>query len=181
MQNENIQQTSSRSTGKLATPSDIIDVIMEDHKPLKELIKIMKDSDKDFSERKQAFEEFAPTLIAHAKPEEEILYTTMKSNKELREEGFEGDVEHAIADQLVEECKRTTDKDLLSARIKVLAEVVEHHIEEEEEELLPSFKSETDKNLRESLGEKFLTRKLDYLAKGDDNVIPDPKGENLRH
>ncbi len=35
-------------------------------------------------------------------PEEQVLYTYMKSKEETREEGFEGDVEHALADQLVE-------------------------------------------------------------------------------
>lgn len=155
--------------------SDIIDIILEDHKPLKKLIKIMKDSDQDESERFTAFNEFATTLVAHAKPEEEILYTFMKKNEELRTEGFEGDVEHAIADQLVEEIKRTTNTDLKSARIKVLAELVEHHIEEEEEELLPKFKKGSEKQQRSSMGDEFLELKIKYLAAGNDNIIPDPK------
>ena len=170
------------NTGLQST--DIVDLILKDHEPLKKLIKIMKDSDKELSERKAAFEEFAPVLIAHAKPEELVLYTFMKRDEELREEAFEGDVEHTLADQLLEECKRTDDEDLLGARIKVLAELVEHHIEEEEEELLPDFKKNSEHRDRIKLGEKFLKLKIDYLAAGDDNVIPDPKKqkeERLRH
>ncbi len=161
------------------TESDIVNLILEDHKPLKELIKIMKDSDIPAQERFDAFNEFSPTLIAHAKPEEEILYTFMKTDEDLREEAFEGDVEHALADQLMEEIKRTTDEDLKSARIKVLAELVEHHIEEEEEELLPDFKKNSDTKQRSILGNDFLELKLKYLAAGDDNVIPDPKSDLL--
>jgi len=176
------QQT---ETSKTSTPqmrnNDIVEVILEDHKPLKKLISIMKDSEQEFAERKGAFEEFAPLLIAHAKPEEQTLYTFMKRDEELREEGFEGDVEHAIADQLVEEIKRTSDEDLCSARIKVLAELVEHHIEEEEEDLLPDFRKNSEAADRLELGNTFLTLKVDYMAADDDNIIPDQKSENLKH
>lgn len=160
--------------------SDIVDLILKDHEPLKELIEVMKDSDKDLAERKAAFQEFAPTLVAHAKPEEQVLYTFMKKKEELREEGFEGDVEHTLADQLVEECKRTEDEDLLGARLKVLAELVEHHIEEEEEELLPDFKENSKSQERIKMGDEFLRLKLDYLAAGDENIIPDPKAEKAQ-
>ncbi|MFN3454186.1 MAG: hemerythrin domain-containing protein [Pseudobdellovibrio sp.] len=169
-------ETKSEKTKQIDT--DIVDIILEDHKPLKDLIKIMKDSERDHEERFAAFNEFAPTLIAHAKPEEETLYVFMKKDEDLREEGCEGDVEHMLADQLLEEIKRTTDKDMKAARIKVLAELVEHHIEEEEEELLPEFQKEAEKSIRSKLGNKFLELKLNYLAAGDDNVIPDPRVDN---
>jgi hemerythrin superfamily protein len=146
---------------------DIIQLILADHKPLKKLIKIMKDSDKhDLSERQDAFEEFAPLLISHAKPEEQTMYVFMKDDEDLREEGFEGDVEHGLADQMVEEIKRTDDEDLWSARVKVLAELVEHHIEEEEEELLPDFKKHSEPTERIELGAAFLRLKKQLEAQG---------------
>ena len=49
-------------------------LILEDHKPLKQLIKIMKNSDKSLAEREAAFLKFAPLLNIHAKSEEEVLY-----------------------------------------------------------------------------------------------------------
>lgn len=168
-------QTSTKVTSSAVDrQTDIVEAILEDHKPLKELIKVMKDSESEIAVRKAAFQEFAPLLIAHAKPEEETLYVFMKANEEFREGGFEGDVEHQLADQLLEECKRTTDDELLGARIKVLAELVEHHIEEEEEELLPDFKKNSDEAERLKLGNRFFGLKASYLAAGDDNVIPDP-------
>ncbi len=170
-------QTTTRmeTDHKILAATDIVNVILEDHKPLKELIKVMKDSEKSHEIRIAAFEEFAPTLIAHAKPEEEILYTYMKKDEDLKEEACEGDVEHTLADQLVEEIKRATDKDMKGAQIKVLAELVEHHIEEEEEELLPDFKEETETQIRAQLGSRFLELKLKYLEAGSDNIIPDPR------
>lgn len=171
----------NNSTKKRMGNTDIIEVLMEDHKPLKTLIEIMKDSELKFKERRAAFEEFAPILVAHAKPEEEVLYGAMKKQEALREKAFEGDVEHGLADQLVEEIKRIEDEDLCSASIKVLAELVEHHIEEEEEELLPAFKKNSEAQEREKLGNLFLQLKVTYLAAGDDNVIPDPKTEIIKN
>jgi len=141
---------------------DIVRLIMEDHKPLKKLLPILKDPTLSFDERQRAFSEFAPLLANHSKPEEQSLYVYMKDEDELCEEGFEGDVEHAIADRLIEEIRGTGNKDLWSARVKVLAELVEHHIEEEEADLLPAFKKYAAMEDRIQLGEAFLRLKAEY-------------------
>lgn len=152
---------------KMSTDNqDIIELILEDHKSMKQLIEILKDNEKDAMERQQAFDEFAILLTAHAKPEEQVLYTAMKSDEDMREEALEGDVEHGLADQLLEETKRTDDRDLWSARVKVLAEVVEHHIEEEEQELLPEFRKHSESAQRIQLGKEFLRLKSAMLSMG---------------
>ncbi|WP_291516538.1 hemerythrin domain-containing protein [Bdellovibrio sp. ArHS] len=167
------------SSGKNAE-LDIINMILEDHKPLKELIEVMKDSEKGLEERQEAFAQFAPLLISHAKPEEQSLYRYMKSDEELREGGFEGDVEHQLADQMVEEILRTEDEDVWSARVKVLAELVEHHIEEEEDELLPDFKKHSETSDREKLGQLFLDLKTRLLERGGMDA-PHERETHARH
>lgn len=176
---EATKETTKKAGQKAET--DIIKLILEDHKPLKELIEVMKDSEKSFLERSAAFEEFAPLLVTHAKPEEESLYTFMKDDEELREGGFEGDVEHALADQMIEEIKRTEDdEDLWSARVKVLAELVEHHIEEEESELLPDVKKHSSAEERASMGEQYLNRRAKYEAMGGTDAPHEKEIEDNR-
>lgn len=135
--------------------SDIVQLILQDHKPLKKLIKTLKNSDLEMSKRQAAFEEFAPVLIAHAKSEETVLYTFMKNRTELRDGGFEGDVEHGLAEQMIDEAKSTDDQDLWSARVKVLAELVEHHLEEEERTTLPQVRRNAEPSERSAMGEKY--------------------------
>lgn len=137
--------------------TDVIDLILDDHKSLKQLIKTLK-SDAEFEEKFLCFEEFAPMLTMHAKPEEQTIYVSMKKDddEESRIEALEGDIEHGLADQLVEELKRTTDQDMWMAKVKVLAELVEHHIEEEEEELLPTYKENSELEERQRLAVKFM-------------------------
>ncbi len=111
--------------------NDIVQLILQDHKPLKKLIEVMKDVDYEFSERKQAFEEFAPLLLTHA--------------------------------------KAAQDDELMGAKIKVLAEMVEHHIKEEETEMLPDFKKHTEAATRAEIGEKYLELKEQLnSAEGDE-------------
>lgn len=162
-------QTQTPSTTARTQELDIVDIIMEDHKQLKELIETLKDSEAELEERRDAFEEFAPLLVTHAKPEEESLYEFMKQDEDLRSEGFEGEVEHILADQLLEEIQREEDPDIWSAKVKVLAELVEHHIEEEESELLPDFRENSEPEERAMLAEQFIDLKTELLMNGGDD------------
>ena len=173
------QQSQTPAVKKNETDFDILNMIIEDHKPLKQLIKVLKDDENDLHERKAAFKEFAVLLVTHAKPEEQTLYVAMKKHEDLRASGFEGEVEHGIADQLIEEIKRTkNDDDLWSARVKVLAEIVEHHIEEEEEEMIPDFRKNSEIKERISLGQSFLNLKTKLLEKsGEDS----PNEMTMKH
>lgn len=176
----------SRSGGRLqarangqSAEGDIITLILEDHKPLKQLIKIMKDSEADENEVAEAFDEFAPMLVNHAKSEEQSLYVHLKDTRDedLRTEGFEGDVEHTLADQLLEEIPRTEDADEWRAKVKVLAELVEHHIEEEEDEMLPDFRKKSELETRVQLGEQFLRLKTIMHQQGDDDSPSEGQAE----
>lgn len=174
-----MKQQETAPTKRTEAEADILNMILEDHKPLKQLIKILKDDEKDLNQRKAAFEEFAILLVTHAKPEEQTLYVAMKKNEDLRAEALEGDVEHGLADQLVEEIKRTeNDDDLWSARVKVLAELVEHHIEEEEEELIPDYRKQSSPAERMQLGQVFLKLKTELLEQGG---VDSPEEATLQH
>jgi hemerythrin superfamily protein len=152
---------------------DIIDLILEDHKPLKRLIKTLKSDEVEFSERQAAFEEFAPTLLSHAVPEEESWYMTMKKKKDLVVEGLEGDVEHQLADQMVEEIRRCQNEDEYKAKCKVVAELLEHHIKEEEEDMLPDYRKNSTPEEREQVGRLYLRLQQQFVEAGADNAPPE--------
>jgi len=154
----------------IQTTGDIVDLILEDHKPLKELIKILKNDDADMEDRVMAFEQFAPLLISHAKPEEESLYNFMKEDDELRVEGMEGETEHEIADRLINEIYETDNKYLWSAKVKVLAELVEHHIKVEEKTFLPDLKKYSTESDRMEIGKQFLELKNTLFSENFEDI-----------
>lgn len=165
----NSDSNSKKSTAK-QVGTDIILLILRDHKPLKALLKTMKDEKPTYQQKRAAFEKFEPLLMSHAKPEEETWYKMMKSEDESRIQGLEGDVEHGLASQLCEELKATDDQDLFMAKVKVLAELVEHHIEEEEEEMLPDYKKDSTMEERTALGQKYS--KMQESLKDQDESSP---------
>lgn len=151
---------------------DIITVLKADHTPLKKLIKIMKDTDQSIEARQDAFEEFCPLLIQHAKAEEKSLYSFLKEEIDMEEEGLEGDVEHNLAEQILTEAQQTDDENLWSARVKVLAELVEHHIEEEEDEIFPEFKKNSEVEERQMIGALYLDEKDLVEEEADEEDTP---------
>ncbi|AZZ36896.1 hypothetical protein CIK05_08865 [Bdellovibrio sp. qaytius] len=159
-------QSTAKKTKKSSAQTskeDIIKLITADHEPLKRLIATLKDLNTPIRTRRRIFEQFAPLLLVHAKSEQESLYTFFKDeNKELRFDGIEGEVEHALAEQMIEAVKMSEDAELWSARCKVLAELVEHHIKEEEAHILPDFKKESDVEDRILIGKQYLELKEHY-------------------
>lgn len=149
---------------------DIIDLIMNDHKPLKELIETLKDEEAEYEEKKAAFDQFGPLLKAHAYPEEQTWYVAMKEDDDMIVEGLEGDVEHGLADQLCEELKREEDEDMFMAKVKVLAELVEHHIEEEEEDMLPDYRENSTAEERMELAAQYLQFQEEIEERGSEDA-----------
>lgn len=166
---EGLKKGFDRIKRQLTGDENIISIIKEDHEPLKELIKIMKDSEAEFDERKQAFMEFAPLLVTHAKAEEKALYEFMKTQPELKMFAFEGDTEHMMADQLCEEIERVELEDEISAKIKVLAEAVEHHIKEEENSVFPEVKKKVSDAKLVALTKIYVDTQAEIISEGQDD------------
>ena len=144
---------------KSAVDGDIIKLIMDDHKPLKKLIKTLKDWESELADRKEAFEEFSLLLTTHANAEKEALYKILERNEDLAKEGYEGEVEHSLAIQTLEAAMDDETEETWSAKVKVLAELVEHHIEEEEKNMLPDYKKQSTAEERVRIGAKYLMLK----------------------
>lgn len=157
-------QKSSKAVSVTANAAgDIIELILKDHKPLKKLIKVLKSEKAEKPEKEEAFNEFAPLLLWHAEPEEKVLYVHMKDDSEdLRVEGYEGDTEHALASQMIDEVKASENDDQWMARVKVLAELVEHHIEEEEEDMFPDIRKAFDLEARVQMGDDYLQLREEF-------------------
>jgi hemerythrin superfamily protein len=147
---------------------EITSLILRDHKPIKELILILKDPEVSFSKKQPAFSEFEQVLTHHAKAEEESLYVHLKHEDDLRIEGLEGDTEHAIAMQLIEEIKDSRDdEDTWMAKVKVLAEIVDHHVKEEEKSVLKQVKKEFSNDMRVEIGEMYSKLLKKYREEND--------------
>lgn len=146
----------SSKSSKSGKESDIVSLILKDHLPIKKLISILKNPEISISKKRPAYKEFESILSNHASAEQESLYIHLKKDEELRSEGHEGDIEHSIAFKFMEEIDQIkNDNDKWMAKVKVLAEVVDHHVKEEEKEVLKQVKKEFDLEERMEIGREY--------------------------
>lgn len=140
---------------------DIIEIIIRDHKPLKKLIHVLKDGNKERLVKEDQFEEFVKVLMAHTEAEEKSLYIQMKELNDLRMDGLESETEHMIAESLIHEIKALPDDDQWNTKVKVLAELIEHHIEQEETEMFEKVRAQMEFETRKAIGMVYAQIKRD--------------------
>lgn len=138
---------------------DIIYLIKKDHKSLKESIKVLCQLSSSKNEKIRALRELIGNLNLHAKAEEQALYENIVEEESLRETCLEGFEEHAIADLLAHQfLSQDFEKNWsqeIAAKAVVFAEIVKHHIDEEESDLLPDLKLLMTKERLLDLGKKY--------------------------
>jgi len=102
-------------------------------------------------EKKALFLELARKLDHHAKIEERIFYPEGKEvDEDTTLEAYE---EHDVVRSLIRKIKKTGPNDeSFLARVTVLKEIVEHHVEEEEEEYFPKCEKAFGEEKLEELG-----------------------------
>ncbi len=116
--------------------SSVIEMLKEDHEKVKGLFE-----DFESAEGREQAEIAATTIMAlevHADLEEKLIYPAIRKEIDEDEMMNEAVEEHHLVHVLIKELKRLKPKDeVFQAKFKVLGELVKHHIEEEEGEMLP--------------------------------------------
>ena len=140
---------------------DIRDCLKQDHDELKSLMEQICSTDES-SEAKKLFKQMKELLTVHSRSEEKVVYNAFKKldDEDAKELGFEGEVEHSLADALVEQLGHgSPSTPAWKARAKVLKELLEHHIQEEESEFFNTLEEQFDDAKREKMGDAFVKGK----------------------
>ncbi len=141
-----------------------IELLKTDHENVKKLLaELMKTSNRATKKRQQLLEKIDLELKLHTKIEEEIFYPAFKKagKKEEAQMYFEAIEEHRAVEELVLPDLENTEVngDKFGGRAKVLKELLEHHIEEEESDMFPRAEELLSKEQLEQLGEQMLEMK----------------------
>lgn len=130
-------------------------LLKDDHDKLKKLLKEgeKKDSPQD---RRTMLTEIAHEFRVHERIEEEVFYPALKQHPRARDIVLEGYQEHHVVDLLLRELEGMPPSDERWApKLKVLTENVEHHIEEEEDDMFSKAKKIFDDEELDSLGNQM--------------------------
>ncbi|MBM7520028.1 hemerythrin domain-containing protein [Nocardioides nitrophenolicus] len=140
---------------------DVVDLIMNDHRELEKLFDtLLNEPDK----RAALVPVMTTLLTAHSRAEESEVYPA------AREAGGADDVEHSQkehleADQLALALSETDPSSPdFPAALQKLVDAVSHHVEEEEQTVLPGMRERLDETRRAELGEAFLAAREEHLG-----------------
>ena len=137
-----------------------LDLMKADHDRMKKLFdEALKDEDP--GARASVLHQIRAELMAHEKMEEDIFYPALRAGgekaKEIVLEGYEE--HHVIAVILDELLEVPEEAEQWQAKLKVLRENLEHHIDEEEGEMFKRAKQALGQDTLEELGKKMAAVK----------------------
>jgi hemerythrin superfamily protein len=155
-----------------APDQDAVELLMADHHRVAKLFaefNALKEEGSD--EAKSALvAQICQELTVHTTIEEEIFYPAVRKaieDDDLVDEAF---VEHAGAKALIAQLQAALpDDDLYDAKVTVLGEQIDHHVDEEEGSMFPQARASGIDT--QSLGAALLKRKAELLA----NAAPAPE------
>lgn len=135
-------KTDKTSKEKAGQSADVIELLLTDHKKVKKLFKEYEKIDEGDNDRKlEVVATICHELQLDSQLEEELFYPAVRDAIDEEELVDEAVVEHGAASQLIAELlEMDPDDDLYDAKVTVLSEEIEHHIEEEEKEIFPKVK-----------------------------------------
>ena len=147
-----------------------IELLTNDHKLVKKLLEeLSATTERAVKKRAELLQRIEQEVRIHTQLEEEILYPAIKQagGKEEAKMYYEAKEEHRTVDSLVMPDLLETDTGTVefAGRVKVMKELLEHHIEEEESELFPTARKLLGKDALEQMGQAMEAQKK--LLKGE--------------
>lgn len=164
----NPTQTGAKAPGRdemeskdQASDTTIYDQLHAEHEQVQALFEELMEA-KGAASRARIFGKLSEELLRHARAEAKVLYKKLEDEgDEARFRALEGDEEHEVVEDLLARLSKDEDKgsDRWLARAKVLKEVVEHHVEEEESKMFKEARKALDKGEAKELNARYLAGK----------------------
>lgn len=155
-----------------------ITMLKSDHATVKRLLRELSETtDRATKQRESLVETIERELKTHAQLEEEVFYPAFKAatrGEEAEDLFYEAAEEHHLVDMVLPALKAANPKSHeFEAKAKVLKDLIEHHIREEETEMFVEARKLMDDEQLRALGDLMLTRK-EMLEKMWDSPVLRP-------
>ncbi len=122
-------------------PQDAVAMLKADHKEVHAWFEEYETlGDRANVSKSKLVKKICQALTIHTRLEEEIFYPAVRAAGKDKEDDMvdEAVVEHASAKDLIAQLEEMDpEDDLYDAKVKVLGELIDHHVEEEEKEMFP--------------------------------------------
>ncbi len=126
----------------------------------REVMSILDQLEEGEGKTASLFSKLKEELLPHMKAEEKVFYSALLAKKGAREDTLESFEEHHVTEFLFREMEKLPEsEERWSAKLKVLKELVGHHVKEEEGKLFKVAEKELDKNQFPTILEQFEKEK----------------------
>jgi iron-sulfur cluster repair protein YtfE (RIC family) len=145
---------------------DAITLLKTDHEKVAGIFEQLEPTtERALKTREELFTKLQQELDVHAHIEETIFYPVLKQEAETRDITLEGIEEHHVIKMLLRElAAMQVDSEQWTAKLKVLKENVEHHVEEEESDMFKGAREVLSKEQLEDLGTRMEAAKKEQKA-----------------
>jgi hypothetical protein len=142
--------------------NDPIELLKQDHRKVAELFDQVEATESE-QEHLRLFEKIKAELEAHTHIEETAFYPALEEYEELKDLVLEAYEEHRQVKTLIREIEALAEgSEKLDAKLKVMSENVEHHVEEEETEMFPKLRQLIEPAELEELGKALSAAKKKF-------------------
>ena len=136
-------------------------LLKKQHDEVKDLFEQFEAAEGD-SEKQELFDRLADDFAAHGEIEEKIFYPAVYVGQ-LKDKLQEAVEEHLVAKRVAADLLQMEPSDeQFDAKMKVLKELIEHHVEEEEGEMFPQARK-TDLDF-DDLAQRMKARKEELMG-----------------
>ncbi len=163
---------SARRSDTAVRSQDAIALLKADHRQVEDWFEQFEKA-RDEQRKQDLATKICNALKVHTTIEEEIFYPAFLEATEDKETHHEAEIEHDGAKKLIEQIEASgPDDDYYDSKVKVLSEMIKHHVKEEEQPggmFAEARKSDMD---LDALGEQLAQRKaqLEGGASDDEDV-----------
>lgn len=164
MAKKQAKKKATRRTGGRSAPKDAVALLKADHRQVEEWFGQFEKSRSD-QKKLELAKNICNALTVHTKIEEEVFYPAFLEATRDKDMHHEAEVEHNGAKQLIAQIQSSgPDDDYYDAKVKVLSEMIKHHVKEEEQkDGMFAEAKESDMDLV-ALGEEMATRKAQLMG-----------------
>ena len=139
--------------------AELLETLHSEHEMVKELFEKLKSEDQA-KKKEQLFSQIKRDLTPHMRGEEKYFYPALKEKEGNKEDVLEAVEEHHAAKLLLNELDdMSPDEERWDAKASVLQEMIEHHIEEEEDTIFEAARDTLSEAKLRKIAEQFEKEK----------------------
>ena len=161
------KSSSRRNNGRSNSATDAIAFLKQDHATVKKLLKRLESAE-DGNKRQELLSQVEMEVKIHTQIEEDVFYPAYRESARSEKDEelyFEALEEHHVVDLVLPEIKDVDSEDeRFAAKAKVLKDIIEHHIEEEEKQMFPKARRLIGMSMLRELGQQLEERKQELAS-----------------